>query len=478
VALKAILNHEQIELRGIRQCMNLKCPHLVTIFDVRFNDQGRPFVIMEYVSGVSLRDLIDQSPGGLGPQKAAFFLREIGKGLAFLHGCGIVHRDLKPSNIFYENGCVKIGDYGLAKAISNVASGQTITVGTVHYMAPEVGQGRYDLSIDIYALGVIVYEMLAGQVPFLGASPAEVLMRHIMEQPNLAGIQEPFARAISKALAKDPAQRYRSVQEMVEEVFGPEHIRNSVSQFRPEELTVLASLIAAKADIDTGSTWQGPSDQTARPKAAIGASDGSSGMAQAGERIGCKIGSAGDKVAQKLADAASGLERRLGKGHDVAGRRQRWGIALAIMVVISVATCLLTGQLVRDGLVPVVTIYLMILGTAQGILWGLKWVLSGLEEGRFKNILAAGLGIAMAAIVGSIGHVVVGWTILSLMVLAFVNWSSLIAADRLDHCGLGWRNWGADRVVWRRADRFYWYHRRYDPGSTGAQPVWAGKACN
>jgi serine/threonine protein kinase len=75
VALKVIQNYEQIELRGIKQCMNLKNPHLVTIFDVKHNDKGRPFVIMEYVSGVSLRDMMDESPGGLGPQKAAFFLR-------------------------------------------------------------------------------------------------------------------------------------------------------------------------------------------------------------------------------------------------------------------------------------------------------------------------------------------------------------------------------------------------------------------
>lgn len=151
VALKAIQNYEHIEVRGISQCMNLKSPHLVTIFDVKYNEKNKPFVIMEYVSGPSLRELMTESPGGLGPQKAAFFIREIAKGLSFLHDCGIVHRDLKPSNIFYENGYVKIGDYGLTKAISaSRHSAQTITVGTVHYMAPEIGAGNYDRSVDIY----------------------------------------------------------------------------------------------------------------------------------------------------------------------------------------------------------------------------------------------------------------------------------------------------------------------------------------
>ncbi|MBN1816065.1 MAG: protein kinase [Sedimentisphaerales bacterium] len=247
VALKTLQTYEQIELRGINQCMNLKSPHLVTIFDVKYNTQGRPFVIMEYVSGPSLADLIQESPGGLGTQKAAFFLREIAKGLNYLHECGIVHRDLKPSNIFYEDGSIKIGDYGLSKAMNTSRhSGQTITVGTVHYMAPEIGAGCYNRSIDIYALGIVLYEMLTGQVPFFGNSPAEVLMKHMSSEPDLTGMDETFARVIRRALAKDPENRYQSVQEMVEDVFGSDHIRNSVSQFSPQSLSVAAEKIAGK----------------------------------------------------------------------------------------------------------------------------------------------------------------------------------------------------------------------------------------
>jgi hypothetical protein len=247
VALKAIQSYEQIELRGISQCMNLKSPHLVTVFDVKYNDKGRPFVIMEYVSGPSLSDLLKESPGGLGAQKAAFFLREIGKGLSYLHECGIVHRDLKPSNIFYENGYVKIGDYGLTKAISSGGdAGHTATVGTIHYMAPEIGTGQYDRTTDIYALGVVLYEILTGRLPFPGSDRSEVFRKHMSADPPLESIDEPFARVIRKALAKDPAERYRTVQEMVEDVFGAEHMRNSVSQFGPEELTMVAERTAQK----------------------------------------------------------------------------------------------------------------------------------------------------------------------------------------------------------------------------------------
>src|SRR5207253_473377 len=117
VALKAIHGYEQIEVRGVTQCMNLKSPYLVSIFDIKRNAQGKTFVIMEYVNGPCLKDLLEQSPAGLGVQKSAFFLRELAKGLSFLHERGIVHRDLKPGNIFYEDGYVKIGDYGLSKAM-------------------------------------------------------------------------------------------------------------------------------------------------------------------------------------------------------------------------------------------------------------------------------------------------------------------------------------------------------------------------
>ena len=181
VALKYLTENPAVELRGVSHCINLKSPHLVTIFDVKQNPERDYFVVMEYVEGPSLRDLLIAEPDGLGPQKAAFFTRELAKGLGYLHDRGIVHRDMKPGNIFYEDGYVKIGDYGLSKFISvSRHSAQTSSVGTVHYMAPEVGSGNYQRGIDIYALGVMLYEMLLGRVPYEGSSMAEVLMKHLM----------------------------------------------------------------------------------------------------------------------------------------------------------------------------------------------------------------------------------------------------------------------------------------------------------
>ncbi len=304
VALKAIQGYEQIELRGVGACMNLKSPHLVTIFDIRHNAQGVPFVIMEYVAGPSLRELLDESPAGLGPQKSAFFLREIAKGLTYLHDRGIVHRDLKPGNIFYEDGYVKIGDYGLSKAMSaGPHSEQTITVGTVHYMAPEIGRGRYDASIDLYALGVLLYEMLTGQTPFLGNSPGEILMKHLMADPPLEHIEEPFRSVIRKAMAKDPADRFASAQEMVEAVFGSEHIRNSVSHFRPESLSVVADRVARQVTVGGGSSAQH-----------AGQLGGTPGQMDAGTRgEAFDTGRAGDEVGRRMERWGARFSERMGR---------------------------------------------------------------------------------------------------------------------------------------------------------------------
>jgi TM2 domain-containing membrane protein YozV len=372
VALKVVQSHEQIELRGISQCMNLKSPHLVTVFDVKHNDQGRPFVIMEYVSGPSLGDLLKESPGGLGTQKAAFFLREIAKGLSYLHECGIVHRDLKPSNIFYENGYVKIGDYGLTKAISTSRHvSHTITVGTVHYMAPEIGAGRYDRGVDIYAMGVLLYEMLTGQVPFLGASPAEILMKHLSATADLSHIEEPFARVIRKALAKDPVERYQTVKEMVEDIFGTEHVRNSVSQFSPEELSVVAQHVAEKIGRAQPAAGEYP------PAGAPGKdqSDFSKQIGKKAERIAQKAEQFAKKAEVFSGQMAEKLKVAKERAEE-AGRRvviadplasgQRKTLALVTTAAIAFGAGLLSGS--DNTFFPVMVLVFVMIGVASNVI--------------------------------------------------------------------------------------------------------------
>ena len=139
VALKLIRRNLDVELRGVRQCLNVKHPHLLALYDVRQDEQGNSWVIMEYVSGECLEDVIARHPQGLPAGMALDWFRGVAAAVGHLHEHGIVHRDLKPGNIFCDQGQIKLGDYGLSKFISvSRRSGQTESIGTVHYMAPEI----------------------------------------------------------------------------------------------------------------------------------------------------------------------------------------------------------------------------------------------------------------------------------------------------------------------------------------------------
>ncbi len=216
VALKLIRRNLEVELRGIRQCLNLKHPNLLNLFDIRQDDNGDTWVVMEFVGGLSLQDAIDAQPNGMPIDEALSWIHGIAGAVAYLHDHGIVHRDLKPANIFSDDGVVKVGDYGLSKFIScSRRSGHTESIGTVHYMAPEVANGRYGKEIDVYALGIILFEMLTGQVPFDGESVGEVLMKHLTAQPDVSTLPEPYRDIVAKAMEKDPERRYSSANEFL-----------------------------------------------------------------------------------------------------------------------------------------------------------------------------------------------------------------------------------------------------------------------
>ena len=358
VALKYLRDNPAIELRGVSHCMNLKSPHLVTIFDVKQNADGEYFVIMEYVQGPSLRDLLIAEPDGLGPQKAAFFIRELAKGLGYLHDRGIVHRDMKPGNVFYEDGYVKIGDYGLSKFISvSRHSAQTASIGTVHYMAPEIGSGNYHRGIDIYALGVVLYEMLLGRVPYDGATMGEVLMKHLTAQPEVDDLPQPFGSVIRKALAKDPNERYQTVEEMAEDVLGVGEIRDSLAGFNPQSLSLAARAIDAPAYTPL------PSPNPPPPPPRV--QNVRIASAQVVNLPG-GLGKRFDRVGRKVSRRMHQLERKHGRRdrhHDRAtprrgpllDRDRGWQQVVAMLLVlgIGVATGLLMGMASSGEEVPI-----------------------------------------------------------------------------------------------------------------------------
>ncbi|MGD2111340.1 MAG: protein kinase [Phycisphaerae bacterium] len=348
VALKYLRDNPGIELRGVSHCMNLKSPHLVKIFDIIKNNEDEPFIVMEYVDGPSLRDLLIAEPTGLGPQKAAFFIRELAKGLSYLHERGIVHRDMKPGNIFYDDGYVKIGDYGLSKFIAvSQQSVQTSSVGTVHYMAPEIGSGHYHRGIDIYALGVMLYEMLIGRVPFEGSSMGEVLMKHLTSQPEVESLPDPFGHVICKALEKDPKDRYQTVDEMAEELLDVDEVQQSLAGFDAMSLTVAVRRAVPEPVVAGVGAPPPPPPGHAAPYAQPVPGGGGTGIGRAFRDLADKAGdalkaaAAGVPVGTPSGSAAPlSPEAASGRVH-YAGFWVRFGAALLDLLIVGVVCDLL-----------------------------------------------------------------------------------------------------------------------------------------
>ena len=254
VALKRIQRSMDVEIRGVSQCLNLKHPNLVALYDIKYDEEGRGWVVMEYIRGESLKEVIERNPNGLPEEELRAWFLDVAAGVGALHDHGIVHRDLKPANIFVDQGVVKIGDYGLSKFIScSRRSGQTESVGTFHYMAPEIGKGVYGKEIDVYALGIILFELLTGTVPFDGESSQEIIMKHLTAEPDLSDVPARYRPTIQKALFKDPGRRYATVREMVAslEAAGQPQVRTEVPPVRVPRQHTQAAAAAAPQGNDT-----------------------------------------------------------------------------------------------------------------------------------------------------------------------------------------------------------------------------------
>ncbi|MGL6096360.1 MAG: serine/threonine protein kinase [Fimbriiglobus sp.] len=218
VALKLLKGPTEIELRGVANCLNLKHPNLVHIYDLRTDSRGDAWLVMEYVLGESLAQVVSRHPTGLPANLAKEWFVTLARAVGFLHDHGVVHRDLKPANIFVENGTLKVGDYGLCKALGASHRQQTKTIGTVHYMAPEISTGNYNRQIDVYSCGVLLYEMLTGDLPFDGESDGEILMKHLTAAPDLGRVPAAFRDVVGKALDKNPVRRFATMAEFARAV--------------------------------------------------------------------------------------------------------------------------------------------------------------------------------------------------------------------------------------------------------------------
>jgi serine/threonine-protein kinase len=202
-----------------RSAGRLNHPNIVTIHDVGRSDD-LAYIAMEYIDGHSLREILDSSVV-LPVDRCTDIAAQIADGLAFAHANGVVHRDIKPANIMiFDNGTVKIADFGVAQMSSGTQSVAGVAFGSPKYMSPEQVSGqKVDGRSDIFSLGAVFYEMLVGRPPFVGDDLNAVLYQVLHGAPPLPSSFIPnlphgFDRIVARALAKNPDKRYQSVAEM------------------------------------------------------------------------------------------------------------------------------------------------------------------------------------------------------------------------------------------------------------------------
>ena len=211
------------EARAVAQ---LSHPNIVTVID-RGEADGHQFIVFEFVPGETLKDLIERS-GPLPARRAVELALQVADGLAYAHHNGIVHRDVKPQNVLLpkNGGQAKVTDFGIARSL-DVEHGVTLTgtvLGTSNYLSPEQASGQQVTpATDVYSLGVVLYELLAGEVPFHGNNLVAIAMRHLHDPPpSLLDIRRdlPFRliAAVEKALAKDPADRFSTMDAFAAEL--------------------------------------------------------------------------------------------------------------------------------------------------------------------------------------------------------------------------------------------------------------------
>lgn len=220
--------------RESQAAASLSHPNIVNIYDVgveKREDHDVHYIVMEYIKGKTLKEEIKEK-GKLSVDETLDYTIQIAEALAHAHKNHIVHRDIKPHNIMItEEGRVKVTDFGIARAASaSTISNTTNVVGSVHYFSPEQARGRYtDEKSDIYSLGIVMYEMITGKVPFEGDSPISVALKHIQEEiipPRDidSSIPVPLENIILKCVRKSQIERYSTASELLNDLYK---IRNA-----------------------------------------------------------------------------------------------------------------------------------------------------------------------------------------------------------------------------------------------------------
>ena len=204
---------------------SLSHPNIVNVYDV--GEDGKVhYIVMEYVDGQNLKEII-QDEGSLEEYTALDVAKQIARALSAAHRNGIIHRDIKPHNILIskDGRQVKVADFGIAKAVSSsTMTNMGSVIGSVHYISPEQVKGKHLTSnADLYSLGIVLYEMIIGRVPFSGDSPISIALKHINEDiaftdQDKINIPNSVRTIISKLTQKEPANRYQTAEELIEDI--------------------------------------------------------------------------------------------------------------------------------------------------------------------------------------------------------------------------------------------------------------------
>ncbi|WP_425552884.1 Stk1 family PASTA domain-containing Ser/Thr kinase [Frondihabitans peucedani] len=325
-------NFKERFIQEARSAARLAHPNVVNVYDQGQDDESA-YIVMEYLPGITLRELL-QEHRVLTPEQATDILEAVLAGLAAAHRSGIVHRDLKPENVLLaDDGRIKIGDFGLARAASaNTATGAAL-LGTIAYLSPElVTRGIADTRSDIYALGIMLYEMLTGEQPYKGEQPMQIAYQHANDTVPMPSAVNPRVPAeldelVLWATARDPEQRPRDARAMLEHLYDLQ--RGDAVPGGTQKTMVLPRAMAPVPPAEafgagrnpTGPAGQnGPTGQTG-PAGLRGSTGETAILQKARHRTG--------PVTPALGTNAEALGRK------AAARRKRGAVWLVLVVVLA-----------------------------------------------------------------------------------------------------------------------------------------------